>query len=75
MEKILENGLELSKNEKGQLQGGFNLQVSHDAKTQFWADNGNCKGGGWFDTNTNCNRCSECDQHGPIDREEIQEEP
>lgn len=71
MKKSLENGLELSKNEKGQLQGGFNLQLCHDVKTQFGADNGNCKGGGWFDTNTNCNRCSQCDQHAPIERGKI----
>lgn len=72
--KIID-GQKLTKNEKDQLVGGFEL-CSADFNTHFFSDNGNCKGGGWCDDNTNCNRCANCDQHAPIKQEERKiEEP
>ncbi len=62
MDKDLTKGTPLTQSEKGQLQGGFELQ-SVSLETRLWSENGNCKGGGWFDNNVNCNRCSSCDQH------------
>lgn len=53
----------LSLNEKGQLQGGFiaSENKSKLGDTHFFADNGNCKGGGWGDSNVNCNNsCAGC---------------
>ncbi len=60
MKENLDFGMQLSQDEKGQLHGGFELQESFDQDEQLAADNGNCKGGGWFDDNTNCHRCSGC---------------
>lgn len=71
MEKIKKTGFELTKDEKGQLKGGFLLQT-YDASTHLFADNYNCKSsglGGLGDTNTNCNRCEGCDQHAPGGRD------
>jgi hypothetical protein len=50
----------LTKDEAGNLRGGFSIQpISVD--TNFGASNGNCLGGGWFDTNTNCSgNCTGC---------------
>lgn len=51
---------ELTENEAGELRGGFSnqpLKVEYDA----WASNGNCLGGGWGDTNSNCTgTCKNC---------------
>ena len=50
----------LSKDEAGKLHGGFSIQ-STVIKTDFFANNGNCTAGGWFDTNTNCTgECRGC---------------
>lgn len=50
----------LTKDEAGNLKGGFAIQSVSDDST-FGASNGNCLGGGWFDTNTNCTgTCSKC---------------
>lgn len=60
---------ELTQDDKGQLFGGYALQSSSrkGLESQFLGENGNCKGGGWFDTNVNCNRCASCDQLGGMD--------
>lgn len=50
----------LTEDEKGQLHGGFLLQ-GDALGTRFFSTNINCKGGGWCDSNANCNRCSQCD--------------
>ncbi len=50
----------LTRDELGQLHGGFNLQSSIDVDTNFASKNVNCKGGGFLDSNVNCNRCSSC---------------
>ncbi len=63
MNEKLDLGMQLSQDEKGQLHGGYELQESSSQDSQFFSDNGNCKGGGWFDDNTNCSRCSGCDKH------------
>lgn len=62
MDKDLTKGTPLPHDEKGQLQGGFQLQSS-SFESHFFSDNGNCKGDGWFDDNVNCSRCSSCDKH------------
>lgn len=50
----------LSRNEAGKLRGGFSIQPAK-IETNIWATNGNCMGGGWGDTNTNCTgTCSSC---------------
>lgn len=50
----------LSKDEAGKLRGGFSIQPAK-VETNLWASNGNCLGGGWGDTNTNCTgACSGC---------------
>ena len=50
----------LSKDEAGKLRGGFSIQPVK-VETNAWASNGNCLGGGWGDTNTNCTgTCSGC---------------
>lgn len=50
----------LSKDEAGKLRGGFAIQP-FKIETHLWASNGNCQGGGWGDTNTNCTgTCSGC---------------
>lgn len=50
----------LSKDESGKLIGGFE-EKSTGIDTNLGASNGNCTGGGWFDTNTNCTgTCSKC---------------
>lgn len=50
----------LSKDEAGKLRGGFAIQ-SAKIESHLGATNGNCNGGGWFDTNTNCtSACTEC---------------
>ena len=45
--------LELTQDEKGQLNGGYALQSSttNGMENHFFSDNGNCKGDGWFDDN------------------------
>ena len=50
----------VSKDESGKLRGGFSIQpITVDA--DLWASNGNCLGGGWGDTNTNCSgACTGC---------------
>lgn len=54
------NFSKLSKNEEGKLQGGFSIQPA-EVDADFWASNGNCLGGGWGDTNTNCTgTCKGC---------------
>ncbi|WP_289192956.1 hypothetical protein [Bacteroides acidifaciens] len=57
--------LELTQDEKGQLNGGYALQSSttNGMENHFFSDNGNCKGDGWFDDNVNCSRCAGCDKH------------
>jgi len=67
MEKELELGRKLSRNEKGQLQGGYELQDYYDVRSQLCTTNTNCKGGGLFDTNTNCGDCSACNGGDPTD--------
>ncbi len=62
MDKDLTKGIPLTQDEEGQLHGGFELQ-SASLDTRFWSDNYNCKGGGWFDDNHNCSRCSLCDKY------------
>lgn len=47
---------ELTRNELGQLQGGFVIQSG--MKTKFGSTNTNC-GGGFFDRNENC-KCTNC---------------
>lgn len=42
MDKDLTKGTPLSHDEKGQLQGGFQLQSS-SFESHFFSDNGNCK--------------------------------
>lgn len=50
----------LSKDEADKLCGGFSIQPTKLA-TNLWASNGNCQGGGWGDTNTNCTgTCAGC---------------
>lgn len=50
----------LSKDETGKLKGGFSVQ-SIEVQNGLFASNGNCLGGGWGDTNTNCTgTCSGC---------------
>lgn len=57
--------LELTQDEKGQLNGGYALQSSttNGMENHFFSDNGNCKGDGWFDDNVNCSRFAGCDKH------------
>ena len=57
--------LELTQDEKGQLNGGYALQSSttNGMENHVFSDNGNCKGDGWFDDNVNCSRCAGCDKH------------
>lgn len=62
MDKDLKKCLKLTQDEKGKLHGGFVLQTKAQVESQFCSDNGNCKGGGWFDDNVNCSRCSACDK-------------
>lgn len=50
----------LSKEETGRLTGGFTI---HDVEVSnhLFVTNGNCTGGGWGDTNTNCSgTCANC---------------
>lgn len=50
----------LEKDESGKLRGGFSIQ-SVNVSNQIFATNGNCMGGGWGDTNTNCTgTCNSC---------------
>ena len=50
----------LSKDEAGKLRGGFSIEFAK-VDTHIFASNGNCLGGGWGDTNTNCTgACSAC---------------
>lgn len=67
--------LEITRDEKGQLNGGFALQKSSRTPldTNFFSDNGNCKGGGWFDDNVNCSRCSSCDKHKGMETDQPEE--
>ncbi len=52
--------VKLSKDEAGKLKGGFSVQ-SIEVQNSLFASNGNCLGGGWGDTNTNCTgTCSGC---------------
>lgn len=71
--ELKKSSFKLTKDEQGKLQGGFSLQGKSDSlldsRTNFFADNHNCKSGGFFDTNTNCNRCAECDHHAPSKRQ------
>lgn len=60
MDENQKSKIPLTQDEKGLLHGGFQLQ-SASFENHFFAENGNCKGGGWFDHNINCNRCSGCD--------------
>ena len=55
--------LELTQDEQGQLNGGFTVKspTTNGVENHLWSDNGNCKGGGWFDDNVNCNRWASCD--------------
>lgn len=46
MNEKLDLGMQLSQDEKGQLHGGYELQESSSQDSQFFSDNGNCKGGG-----------------------------
>lgn len=73
MENDLTKGRPLTQDEKGQLHGGFRLQKI-TFRTQFFSDNGNCKGGGLWDDNVNCNRCSACDQHKGMDNGDSDED-
>lgn len=64
----------LSLNEKGQYQGGFQTSTASndDFSNGFFADNGNCKGGGWFDDNVNCNNsCSGCNKIKSLNQNEV----
>ena len=59
----------LSTNEQGLLQGGFiaSKKAVAGAETHFFSDNGNCKGGGIFDDNINCNNaCAACNKVGEL---------
>lgn len=50
----------LTKDETGKLRGGFTIQNAVE-QVPIFASNGNCQGGGWGDTNTNCTgTCSKC---------------
>lgn len=50
----------LSKDEKGKLSGGYGEGFT-DIDPHLGASNGNCMGGGWFDTNSNCSgNCNSC---------------
>jgi hypothetical protein len=50
----------LSKDEAGKLRGGFSIQTAK-VDSDIWSSNGNCLGGGWGDTNTNCSgTCKNC---------------
>lgn len=54
------NFTKLSKDETGKLHGGFSI-IPASVDMYFGASNGNCLGGGWGDTNTNCSgTCSGC---------------
>ncbi len=51
----------LSKDEAGELRGGFSSIQPANVEADLFASNGNCLGGGWGDTNTNCTgACSGC---------------
>lgn len=57
----------LSTNEQGLLQGGFvaSKKAESSVDTHLFSDNDNCKGGGWFDDNINCNNsCANCNRVG-----------
>lgn len=59
----------LSTNEQGLLQGGFvaSKKAETGVEMHFFSDNGNCKGGGWCDDNTNCNNaCAGCNKVGAL---------
>lgn len=59
MDKKLKKS-EVSKDETGKLHGGFSIRpIKID--TQFFANNINCVGGGFWDSNTNCTgSCEQC---------------
>ena len=55
---------ELREDELGILHGGVcenNTNMESCSPSDFFASNGNCSGGGWGDTNTNCTgTCKGC---------------
>lgn len=55
---------ELREDELGILHGGVcknNTNMESSSPSDFLASNGNCLGGGWGDTNTNCTgTCKGC---------------
>jgi hypothetical protein len=55
---------ELREDELGVLHGGVcenNTDADNGSTVNFFATNGNCLGGGWGDTNTNCTgTCKAC---------------
>jgi hypothetical protein len=60
---------ELSKDEAGKLHGGFSIQTAK-VNPDLWTSNGNCLGGGWGDTNTNCTgTCKSCSISKNSDKE------
>ena len=51
---------QLTEDEAGMLHGGFSNQPLK-IESDLWATNGNCLGGEWGDTNTNCTgTCKNC---------------
>ena len=64
--EIMKNDLfsEIREDELGILHGGVcesNTGTESSSSVNFFASNGNCLGGGWCDTNTNCTgTCKGC---------------
>lgn len=60
---------ELTEDEAGKLHGGFSSQ-SPKLRSELFANNGNCIGGGWGDSNVNCTgTCKSCN----VNQEQEQE--